>query len=66
MLTPFEITERVAKMRRLGGPGIGTSHYMAAERLKRELYLDVLTEIAKGTLDARSLAIAALEAERDG
>ena len=56
MMTPFEIEDRVAKIKLMAGS-------IGASGLTRQLHVEVLREIAKGTIDPRSLAIAALETE---
>lgn len=65
MLTPFDIRDRVSKIhdhRR----ALGLYDSIGRARVMREvfqLYREVLAEIARGSLDARSLALAALEVE---
>ena len=65
MLTPFQISDRVNEIRRRRN-ALYPHDELGRARIAREiivLYKDVLREIAKGSLDARSLALAAMKVE---
>lgn len=62
MMTPFDVRDEVERVKRHRALG-GAAHQLIAERKRQQLYLAVLREIARGTIDPRSLAMAALEAE---
>jgi hypothetical protein len=62
MLTPFDIDDKVAEIRLLRQHG-GDLAEIKAQKQKDRLYLTVLRQIAEGTIDARSLAIAVLKLE---
>lgn len=66
MLTPFQIRDRVEVIVQTR-KNARTHDAVARARVAREifhLYRDVLLEVAKGSLDPRSLALAALEVEK--
>lgn len=59
-MTPFDIRDEVVKIKRRRQVS-----RQLAELDKQRLYATVLKEIAGGSLDPRSLAMAALEAENE-
>lgn len=67
MMTPFEIKDRVEEIT-LRRKRLYPHDTIGRARIARDLvqlYREVLHEIAKGSLDARSLAIAAIAAETE-
>jgi len=58
MLTPFDVKSKVNRTKDYAKWGdIGRFHFKKAER---DLFIEVLQEIAKGSIDPRSLAIEVL------
>jgi hypothetical protein len=64
VLTPFEVKDKVREIHKAASFGGELKHFHA-RKLREELYRTVLREIAQGSVDPRSLAIAALEAEEE-
>ena len=62
-LTPFEIQDEVERIRRVKQQQRGDISDFSYRRARHALYVTVLQEIAGGSVDPRSLAIAALEVE---
>lgn len=66
MLTPFDIkprVEQILEMKRRAYPH-DTLTRLRVTKLILALYREVLAEIARGSLDARSLAIEAVRVEK--
>ena len=60
MLTPFDIKDRIKEIKHLSSNrgDIGRFH---ARKLERDLFIEVLREIARGSIDPKSLAIEVLK-----
>ncbi len=63
MLTPNDVQQEVEDILELRRQQ-GRLYTLRAERKERALFQRVLEEIAEGSIDPRSLAIAALEVKR--
>ena len=63
MLTPLDIETEVREIRRLRAVGSDLAALRAA-KMEQDLFLAVLEEIARGSIDPRSLAMAVLEVKR--
>jgi hypothetical protein len=62
VLTPLDISKKVAAIRQIKTKG-GQVATIRAQMDTKRLYVEVLTEIARGSIDPRTLALTALEAE---
>ncbi len=62
MLTPFDVRAKVSEVVAYREHG-GQLAIRQAARLEYEIYVEVLQEIARGSIDPKSLAITALIAK---